>query len=97
MSSEMVERVAKAIYEQQGANQGGYALTFEQINEVRRQCFFLEAIAAIKAMREPTEAMIDASNREWDGRMSYRSSGAWQACIDAALPTPSEKDKDPPR
>ena len=37
------------------------------------------------AMREPTEAMIAASNREWDGRMSHRSSGAWRAMIDAAL------------
>lgn len=33
--------------------------------------------------REPTEAMIEASNREWDGRMSHRSSGAWKAMIAA--------------
>jgi hypothetical protein len=46
------------------------------------------ARAAIEAMREPTEAMIAASNREWDGRMSHRSSGAWRAMIDAALAEP---------
>lgn len=43
------------------------------------------AATAIEAMREPTEDMIEASNREWDGRMSHRSSCAWQAMIDAAL------------
>jgi hypothetical protein len=43
------------------------------------------ARAAIMEMREPTDAMIEASNQEWDGRMSHRSSGAWQAMIDEAL------------
>lgn len=43
------------------------------------------ARAVLEALREPTPAMIEASNREWDGRMSHRSSGAWQAMIDAAL------------
>jgi hypothetical protein len=43
------------------------------------------ARAVIAAMREPTDAMVEASNREWDGRMSHRSSGAWQAMIDEAL------------
>lgn len=32
----------------------------------------------------PTNAMLEASNREWDGRMSYRSSGAFQSVLDAA-------------
>lgn len=35
--------------------------------------------------REPSDAMVEASNREWDGRMSYRSSGAYQA-VTAARP-----------
>lgn len=76
--SEMVERVAKAICEAIGDDWNregveGLAAAYQPM-----------AIAAIKAMREPTEAMIEASNREWDGRMSHRSSGAWQAMIDAA-------------
>lgn len=33
---------------------------------------------------EPTEAMHAAANREWDGRMSARSAGVWQAMIGAA-------------
>lgn len=44
-----LEAVARAIYEQRGLNQGGYALTFEQINPVRRAALELEARAAIEA------------------------------------------------
>jgi hypothetical protein len=47
-----------------------------------------QARVAIAAMREPTEAMLEAANREWDGRMSFRSTGAWRAMIDAALAVP---------
>jgi hypothetical protein len=39
--------------------------------------------------REPTEEMHAAANREWDGRMSARSAGVWQAMWDAAPPPPS--------
>lgn len=37
---------------------------------------------------EPTEAMYEASNREWDGRMSARSCGVWQAMLAASPPPP---------
>lgn len=50
----------------------------------------LDVAGYVIVPREPTEAMIEASNREWDGRMSHRSSGAWQAMIEAALTPPSE-------
>jgi hypothetical protein len=33
---------------------------------------------------EPTEAMLKAAEREWDGRMSARSAGVWKAMLDAA-------------
>ena len=33
--------------------------------------------------REPTETMLEAANREWDGRMSARSAGVWMAMIEA--------------
>jgi hypothetical protein len=82
--SEMVERVARAI-----AKARHPGLTWptksdpEYIQTVHT--YLRDARAAIEAMREPTEEMIKASNREWDGRMSHRSSGAWQVMIDAAL------------
>lgn len=80
--SEMIERAARAagdVYERYG--QHGDLRAFRPKPEL------LEAMvrAAVSAMREPTEKMLAASAREWDGRMSYRSSGAWQAMIDEAL------------
>lgn len=75
--SKMVVRVREAIMKS-WAEQGDVPFPLYQSEA--------EAIAraVIEAMREPTEAMIRAS-REWDGRMSHRSSGAWQAMIDEAL------------
>jgi hypothetical protein len=68
-----IEKVAYALYVKSG-------LTFSDISYWNGQ-----ARAAIEALRDPSEKMIEASNREWDGRMSHRSSGAWQAMIDCAL------------
>lgn len=76
--SEMIERIAKII---SGA-------PYPSRNSKTK------AERILKAMREPTEAMIEASNREWDGRMSHRSSGAWQAMIDAALVSPADRGGD---
>ncbi len=43
------------------------------------------AIAEVRAvLEEPSEAMLEASNREWDGRMSYRSTGAFLAMLSAS-------------
>lgn len=76
--SEMVERVARAMAENAG---------FCWANCAQSQ-WKSDARTGIAAMREPTEEMVKASNREWDGRMSHRSTGAWQAMIDAALGKP---------
>ena len=35
----------------------------------------------IKRMMEPSENVLEAANREWDGRMSVRSTGVWQAML----------------
>jgi hypothetical protein len=72
---DMVEKVARAM-----AENAGFAWEYCAQSQWKS-----DARAGIAAMREPTEAMIEASNREWDGRMSHRSSGAWQAMIGAAL------------
>lgn len=39
---------------------------------------------------EPTEEMLEATNREWDGRMSFRSTGAWKAMLAARPSLPPE-------
>src|SRR5580658_5324319 len=80
MPSEMVERVARAICmaEHIAADCGwSEQEAFDFAND-HWSGYVRESQSAIVAMRETTEAMIEASNREWDGRMSHRSSGAWQ-------------------
>lgn len=68
MSNEMVERVAKAIYDNSG-------MTYSN-----QQYYQGLAKAAIAAMREPTEEMVNAyNNQEPLSREAYR------AMIDAAL------------
>lgn len=76
----MIERVARAIHAR-----SDHGSTWEELDAYSTMEYLEDAKAAIGAMREPTEAMIEASNREWDGRMSHRSSGAWQAMVDAAF------------
>ena len=69
--SEMVERVARAV--QPIADPGGHWTTCEDI-----------ARAAIEAMREPTEGMIQAG---WttNGYRGDMTKAEWSAMIDAAL------------
>jgi hypothetical protein len=78
MSESMVERVAKAIDPvafDPGYTGGPNGRAFRQ-DEARTK-----ALAAIEAMREPTDAMIDAGliGRRHDARDNFR------AMIDAAL------------
>jgi hypothetical protein len=84
--SEMIERVARVLYERSVAS-----LTWDNIHAASQESWRDLARAALEELRNPTEAMIEASNREWDGRMSHRSAGAWQAMIDAALAEPIGK------
>jgi hypothetical protein len=60
---------------------GGFAFDDHAQDYSEKYYRLHQARAAIAALREPSEAMIEASNREWDGRMSHRSSGAWRAMI----------------
>lgn len=76
--SEMVERVARAL-----ANEEGYA--YDPVPYNRR------ARAAIEAMREPTDAMVDAGG--WlGGENGVGDSSArvvWTGMIEAALVKPT--------
>lgn len=72
--SEMIERVAKAILEEQRKNRSG----FPDNRDLAR--------AAIEAMREPTKAMLDASYRRNDDNDSEEATLAnYQDMIDEAL------------
>lgn len=85
---EMIERVAKALYERDG-NENDWAKADGDCRRLYRKC----ARVAVKAMREPTDAMLSAG----DSMMPQIAPGqdittghdalkdAWPAMIDAAL------------
>lgn len=83
--SEMVERVAKAL----GATliPGSATVTAEYV--VSAELIGRFARAAIEAMREPTEAMVKASQSLWTHEGPYHSEAPgeeqWPAMIDEAL------------
>lgn len=83
-NSEMVERVAKAIYETWAVSRG----VTEPWDELRRLGHSIveearsEARAAIKAMREPTAEMLESCG---NGECAKWAPGAWANMIDAAL------------
>lgn len=93
----MIEQVARAIAMAHGdkwddvpddkanwvENRGQFGGRFRDVNENFKDCYRDEARAAIEAMREPTEAMIDACdiNIPTTGMIT----GVWAAMIDEAL------------
>lgn len=75
--NEMIERVSKAIHD---SDEWPWASTkiFDELEDHQKEIFYKFAMAAIKAMREPTEEMCEAS---------FDSIGehAWKAMIDEIL------------
>jgi hypothetical protein len=71
--SEMVDRVAATISKEQG-------ILFESLPEMYREIWRTKASAAIGAMREPTDAMIEAG---WCEECSAKL--VWQDMINEAL------------
>jgi hypothetical protein len=66
--SEMVERVARALAD----------CALEPFDAISRQKFMGDARAAIEAMREPTEAMLERGDHG-------TSAAGWASMIDEAL------------
>lgn len=85
----MVEKVAEALWAAQEPRQTAWA------REIHRRDYERLARAALEALREPTEAMLDASFID-DGRGSdvdwVLATKVWQAMIDAALSPPQSGD-----
>ena len=82
--SEMVERVARAIY--------GGPIPWEAIDPASQKILLRDARAAIEAMREPTEAMSEVGRiivgPTYEAKSLLRAREAdicWRAMIDAAL------------
>jgi hypothetical protein len=91
--NEMIERVARAICKQDGCNPDdeGTTLTLAQYGNIKIlpsggycapawEFYVAKAIAAIEAMREPTEEMLEAGPLE-----PYMDKDIWGKMIDAAL------------
>lgn len=91
----MVERVARALlierYRQFEAAIGGLEpVTWEGIAESHREAYRLEARVMIAAMREPTDAMINAVTKDSDALggpaiVRHEVSVPWRTMADAAL------------
>ena len=89
--SEMVERVARAIWQESVGRADWYKWETFRPDAWGRCLSMAQARAAIEAMREPTEAMIEAARNEDDPGFcdepgfAAPHKDAWQAMIDAAL------------
>lgn len=75
----MVETVARAIYE--GRNGAG-CRPWSRLPRSHREPYLGDARAAILALREPSEAMLQAA---WDNVPTGATAGTWKAMIDAIL------------
>jgi hypothetical protein len=85
--SEMIERVAKAIWDQERKQPDcGHRPDWEVLNVTAADAYRAKAKAAIEAMREPTDQMID-DGYEAGGYTPDPSDvpAAFRAMIDAAL------------
>ena len=97
--SEMIDRVAEALaqsFRDTVAKVSGQSWEETGVTLPSREVFERYARAAIEAMREPTEAMVQSGCvwfRQYDpdfDPLSDNINNAWQAMIDAALnPTQS--------
>ena len=84
MSEDMRERIAAAIAPGAwGLKRLG--LKLDDWNQGELDMSLHQADAVLAAMREPTEAMIEAGNLE---EANEECVPVWQAMIDAALPAP---------
>lgn len=77
--SEMIERVAKAIYESAYGPQANW----ENLGREQKSEYLKHARAAIAAMRKPTQGMLEALNRR--AQCISDIDGGWCAAIDEAL------------
>jgi hypothetical protein len=87
--SEMVERVAKAIWDQERKQPDcGHRPDWEVLNVTAADAYRAKARAAIETMWEPTQVMMKAAELSLDENTIGRPKGivdTWQAMVDAAL------------
>jgi hypothetical protein len=84
---EMIERVAMAIF-----RNGIGELVWSSGSDEQHEAAFRQARAAIEAMREPTDEMMDAG-REKTNWGPHGTDECWRAMIDATLPAPPSQEE----
>ena len=80
----MIDKIARAMH----ASVNGHVQpppTWDNQSEQSQNYWRIGARAAISAMREPTETMIDAGSKEQRNILSKPIEGIWAAMIDDAL------------
>lgn len=78
---DMIERVARAMFDVCSVD--GVTLPWEKVDQGKRDLHMEWATAAIEAMREPTEAMVEAGEKYIRaGRLAEEK---YKAMINAAL------------
>lgn len=80
----MIDKIARAMH----AGVNGHVTpppTWDNQSEQSQNYWRIGARAAITALREPTETMIDAGSKEQRNILSKPIEGIWSAMIDAAL------------
>jgi hypothetical protein len=83
----MIERVARAIHEAMDESlPPRLRQPWDELSVPAQGCMFIRARAAILAMREPTEAMVEAAGLEPPSVAEI----VWRDMLDAALKTPGE-------
>ena len=82
----MVERVARATYDATVIDL--HSPFWEDVSKPVKKIFRKRATAAIKAMQEPTEAMVEAGKQQ--GGFPTLFGNTWKAALTAALEEPAE-------
>lgn len=80
--NEMVERVARALW---ALEENTDCHEWEPLSEFRKDATREKARAAISAMREPTDEMVDAALHATHPLHGIDPASRWHAMIDAAL------------
>ncbi len=75
----MIERVARILYPNAFVNECNCE-DYRKYKEIAKEVAFIQAIEVIRAMKEPTEAMLEAGPPE-----PYMDKEVWAKMIEAAL------------
>lgn len=80
----ILEKVAKALYQQIPLfTASAPIITWDELVDYKKAEYFKAAHAAISAMREPTDKMVDAGVKSGSGY--GKQPDTWEAMIDVAL------------